>query len=413
MSVTSEQSSISYDGNNSSVSAYSVPFDFLLPNDLGVSVTLKSTGVATILSYGSQFTVTGGEGGGAVVTTAAWSNLYTVEIFRDLPFTQLDVFEEGQRIPMKMLEAGFDRMVMQIQRAWAGIAGTAEGLAAHILRTDNPHVVTKAQVGLANTDNTSDVNKPISTATAAALATKANLLGGNSFTGQQTHTISGNSGTAVRINATSDSYEDEFIEITKTIGGTPTQFFFVDFAGVYCLGNIEAGGDVLGANLSGNNSGDQDLSGYGLLGGTQTWTGSNIFQNATFNDFIEFTDNTDFNFSDLAKQHLRAVLQPSILGAEIFVTETTTARTLTDADNGKVIVCTNGSDVTITLNNGLVPYFSCTILQKGTGVATIGGLAGREVFAGYLAKTAGQHAQMSVANYGITNTYHVGGQLGS
>ena len=44
----------------------------------------------------------------------------------------------------------------------------------HINSTNNPHGVTKAQVGLGNVDNTSDANKPISTATQAALDKKAN-----------------------------------------------------------------------------------------------------------------------------------------------------------------------------------------------------------------------------------------------
>ena len=39
----------------------------------------------------------------------------------------------------------------------------------HDVRTDNPHSVTKTQVGLSNVDNTSDVNKPVSTATQAAI----------------------------------------------------------------------------------------------------------------------------------------------------------------------------------------------------------------------------------------------------
>ena len=38
----------------------------------------------------------------------------------------------------------------------------------HTSNTSNPHSVTKAQVGLGNADNTSDVNKPVSTAQAAA-----------------------------------------------------------------------------------------------------------------------------------------------------------------------------------------------------------------------------------------------------
>ena len=44
--------------------------------------------------------------------------------------------------------------------------------------TTNPHNVTKNQVGLSNVDNTSDVNKPISTATTTALANKLDKSGG-------------------------------------------------------------------------------------------------------------------------------------------------------------------------------------------------------------------------------------------
>ena len=40
---------------------------------------------------------------------------------------------------------------------------------SHIASTSNPHVVTKAQVGLGNVDNTSDANKPVSTATTTLL----------------------------------------------------------------------------------------------------------------------------------------------------------------------------------------------------------------------------------------------------
>ena len=47
--------------------------------------------------------------------------------------------------------------------------GIQSNLTNHIADTNNPHNVTKAQVGLGNVDNTSDINKPISTATQAAL----------------------------------------------------------------------------------------------------------------------------------------------------------------------------------------------------------------------------------------------------
>ena len=53
-------------------------------------------------------------------------------------------------------------------------ARLAAALGAHEADTNNPHSVTKAQVGLGNVDDTSDLDKPISTAAQAALDLKAN-----------------------------------------------------------------------------------------------------------------------------------------------------------------------------------------------------------------------------------------------
>ncbi len=57
----------------------------------------------------------------------------------------------------------------------SAVAGKADAsaLTAHTGNKSNPHSVTKAQVGLSNVDNTSDLNKPISTAVEAALEGKA------------------------------------------------------------------------------------------------------------------------------------------------------------------------------------------------------------------------------------------------
>lgn len=54
------------------------------------------------------------------------------------------------------------------------VSNVETGLSGHEDNTSNPHGVTKAQVGLGNVDNTSDLNKPISTATQTALNAKAN-----------------------------------------------------------------------------------------------------------------------------------------------------------------------------------------------------------------------------------------------
>ena len=51
----------------------------------------------------------------------------------------------------------------------------AQAIATHVADRQNPHEVTKAQVGLGNVDNTSDLDKPISTATQSALDGKATV----------------------------------------------------------------------------------------------------------------------------------------------------------------------------------------------------------------------------------------------
>ena len=54
---------------------------------------------------------------------------------------------------------------------------------SHSNRTDNPHNVTKSQIGLGNVDNTSDLNKPISIATQTALDLKENKSEKNQING--------------------------------------------------------------------------------------------------------------------------------------------------------------------------------------------------------------------------------------
>lgn len=53
------------------------------------------------------------------------------------------------------------------------IAQGNQGLSGHVNNKNNPHEVTKTQIGLGNVDNTADVDKPISNAVNATLNTKA------------------------------------------------------------------------------------------------------------------------------------------------------------------------------------------------------------------------------------------------
>lgn len=50
---------------------------------------------------------------------------------------------------------------------------------SHLNNTNNPHNVNKTQVGLGNVDNTSDLNKPVSTATQTELNKKVNIAQGS------------------------------------------------------------------------------------------------------------------------------------------------------------------------------------------------------------------------------------------
>lgn len=61
------------------------------------------------------------------------------------------------------------------------INNVQNNLTTHINNKANPHQVTKEQVGLSNVDNTSDANKPISTATQNALNSKFNASDGNAL----------------------------------------------------------------------------------------------------------------------------------------------------------------------------------------------------------------------------------------
>ena len=76
-------------------------------------------------------------------------------------------------------ELGYDNYLAgnDVGRVWVGTGAANIALAkktevmvvdgkadAHIARVDNPHGVTKAQVGLGNADNTADINKIVASA---------------------------------------------------------------------------------------------------------------------------------------------------------------------------------------------------------------------------------------------------------
>lgn len=73
----------------------------------------------------------------------------------------------------------------------SAVQGVTQTLSAHTTNKNNPHEVTKAQVGLGDVDNTADMDKPVSTAQAQAITDAKNALLGNSSSAAGSATISG------------------------------------------------------------------------------------------------------------------------------------------------------------------------------------------------------------------------------
>lgn len=76
------------------------------------------------------------------------------------------------------LSAEISALSVKVDGMSTQILGVSKDLTLHKADVSNPHKVTKAQVGLSDVDNTSDLNKPISTATQVALNQKISSVNG-------------------------------------------------------------------------------------------------------------------------------------------------------------------------------------------------------------------------------------------
>lgn len=119
---------------------------------------------------------------------------------------------------------------------------------AHIASTTNPHNVTKAQVGLGNVDNTSDVNKPVSTATQIALDTKVEKVTGKQLstedytTAEKTKLAGIQAGAEVNVQANwseTNNTLDSFIQNKPTLGTVASKNVGT------AIGNIQENGAIL------------------------------------------------------------------------------------------------------------------------------------------------------------------------
>lgn len=90
----------------------------------------------------------------------------------DFSSTVLNTFLAGLSTATATPVTSADNIIMALGKLEARVSSALSQITAHKNDTSNPHATTAAQVGLGNVDNTSDVNKPVSTATQTALNAK-------------------------------------------------------------------------------------------------------------------------------------------------------------------------------------------------------------------------------------------------
>ena len=92
------------------------------------------------------------------------------------------------------------------------------------------------------------------------------------------------------------------------------------------------------------------------------------------------------------------------------ITEATTSRTLVATDNGKTILCTSGSAVTITVPSGLGAGFTVTVIQMGAGQVGFATSGTTINSFGTLTHTAGQYAGATLIST-ATDVFALSGNL--
>jgi hypothetical protein len=142
--------------------------------------------VTTVIDRGILFGVEGPSGpAGGVDTVNGQSGNVTLDT-SEIPENPTALYFTAARVRDAILTglstatnaiiSATDSVLVAFGKLQAQITANLSTLTSHISNVSNPHSVTKSQVGLGNVDNTSDENKPISTATQTALNGKENTI---------------------------------------------------------------------------------------------------------------------------------------------------------------------------------------------------------------------------------------------
>ena len=241
---------------------------------------------------------------------------------------------------------------------------TNKTLTSPVINT--PTGITKTDVGLANVDNTTDANKPVSTATQTELNLKANLSGAT-FTGAVSGTdltLSGNltvNGTTTNINSTNLVVEDKNIVLADVTSPTDT--------------TADGGGITLkGAT-------DKTLN---WVDATDAWTSSEDFNLVTGKAY------------EIAGT---SVLSATTLGSGVTGSSLTSVGTITSGTwNGTTIAIANGGTGATTASDAAAALLPAQTSNSGKYLTTDGsGTLSWGTVTGYSAPTLGSTSVASGA----------------
>lgn len=170
--IQTSESSISYVGNNSMTTPYPVPFVFNNDEDLVVVFVYPTGDYHAVL--GTDYTATGkgNPDGGSITTLWSVGPEAKVSIVRNVPYTQLTSYEEGDSFPAKSHERALDKLTMEVQQVSRGI-GTGTGLTDDLGTTFR---LTDASGGIKSLSKANDTLVGIDANGDAILRTPTNTL---------------------------------------------------------------------------------------------------------------------------------------------------------------------------------------------------------------------------------------------
>lgn len=153
-------------------------FDFTIPQGAqGVPGTAATITVGTVTTgepdTNASVTNVGTENAAVLNFTIPRGETGQLENIEDQPINFTESQTDTDIASGDMLKTLFGKLLKNI-KTLRSTKADASDLTSHVENENNPHSVTKSQIGLGNVDNTSDADKPISTATHNALNGKAN-----------------------------------------------------------------------------------------------------------------------------------------------------------------------------------------------------------------------------------------------